>query len=453
MSRRREVPNNPGPVSRPSCLLSYKRPSSINSLESTLPQLFIPKDLKSFRINTYTKTRGRGSRPFPHSLPRLLQRKQAPDLYLHSSVYSSKFRIPQLLCFHTLRKTAGVYLLSSQSGTRHFAGSLTTWASTPTNSPCILPTRRLTLQFANDFGRSALKTGDPGKLLRRSFCMASTVWKGHLTFGLISIPVRMTTAARSERISFNQLHKECHTRVKQPLFCPTHNRIIERSEVVKGYEYEKDQYVLFSEDELDKIEPPSARVAEILEFVKLGEVDPVYFDASYYLAPDEGGTKAYQLLMSAMHESGYAAIAKLTMHQREHIVVVRPGNKGMMLHTMFYSNEIRAAESSSTDKVELKDQEKKLAQQLIQNLAVPFEPQKYKDSYQDNVRAMIAAKLKGQEVTEVAQPHMAPVIDLMEALKKSLAERQAPAKKPPVRAVEPAAGPVAVPKKGKKAVG
>ena len=285
--------------------------------------------------------------------------------------------------------------------------------------------------------------------------MASTVWKGHLTFGLISIPVRLTTAARSERISFNQLHKECHTRVKQPLFCPTHNRIIERSEVVKGYEYEKDQYVLFDEKELEKIEPPSARVAEILEFVKMGEVDPVYFDASYYLAPDEGGAKAYQLLMSAMQESGYAAIAKLTMHQREHIVVVRPSSKGMMLHTMFYSNEIRAAESSSTDKVELKDQEKKLAQQLIENLAVPFDPQKYHDTYQDNVRAMIAAKLKGQEVTEVQQPHMAPVIDLMEALKKSLAERQAPAKKPPVRAVEPAAvaGPVAVPKKGKKAVG
>jgi DNA end-binding protein Ku len=283
--------------------------------------------------------------------------------------------------------------------------------------------------------------------------MATTVWKGHLTFGLISIPVRMTTAARGERISFNQLHKECHSRLKQPLFCPTCNRMVERSEIVKGYEYEKDQYVLFSEEELDKIEPASARVAEIMEFVKLAEVDPLYFDASYYLAPDEGGAKAYQLLMKAMEESGYAAIAKLTMHQREHVVVVRPGTKGLTLHTMFYSNEIRAAESSSTDKVELKDQEKKLAQQLIENLAVPFEPLKYKDAYQENVRGMIAAKLKGQEVTEVAQPHMAPVIDLMEALKKSLAERQAPAKKPPVRAVEPVAGPVAVPKKGKKAVG
>src|SRR5438045_4464330 len=176
--------------------------------------------------------------------------------------------------------------------------------------------------------------------------MATSVWKGHLTFGLISIPVRLFAAARGIRFSFNPLHKVCNSRLKQPLMCPTCNRNVERSEIVKGYEYEKDQYVLFTEEELDKIEPPSAKVAEILEFVKLGEVDPIYFDASYFLSPDEGGAKAYQLLMSAMQESGYAAIAKLTMHQREHIVVVRPSNKGMMLHTMFYSNEIRAAESS-----------------------------------------------------------------------------------------------------------
>jgi len=268
----------------------------------------------------------------------------------------------------------------------------------------------------------------------------------------------MFAAARGERISFNQLHKECHSRLKQPLFCPTCNRNVERSEIVKGYEYEKDQYVLFNEEELDKIEPPSAHVMEILEFVKLDEMDPLYFDSSYYIAPEEGGVKAYRLLMQAMQESGYGAIAKLTMHQREHIVVIRPGSKGLTLHTMFYSNEIRAAESIPTDKVELKDQEKKLAQQLITSLAAPFEPQKYRDEYQENVRGMIAAKLKGQEVTEVAQPHLAPVIDLMEALKKSLAEKQAPAaaaapagKKPPARAVQPISS---VPKKaGKKATG
>src|SRR5215467_7392265 len=294
--------------------------------------------------------------------------------------------------------------------------------------------------------------------------MASTVWKGHLTFGLISMPVRMFTAARGERISFNQLHKVCHSRLKQPLFCPVCNRQVERSEIVKGYEYEKDQYVLFNEDELDKVEPVSAHVMEILEFVKLDEMDPLYFDASYYLAPEDAGAKAYTLLMDAMKDSGYGAIAKLTMHQREHIVIIRPGAKGMTLHTMFYSSEIRAAESVPANKIEVKDAERKLALQLIESLAAPFEPEKYRDQYQDNVRAMISAKLKGQEVTEVAQPRMAPVIDLMEALKKSLAEKHAPAtaatpaavapqpvgKKPPVRAIQPAAQ---AQKRGKKAAG
>lgn len=285
--------------------------------------------------------------------------------------------------------------------------------------------------------------------------MAATVWKGHLTFGLISIPIRLFSAARGERLSFNQLHKECHSRLKQPLFCPTCNRMVERTEIVKGYEYEKDQYVLFSEEELDKVEPASARTMEILEFVKLDEVDPLYFDASYFATPEEAGAKAYQLLMRAMEQSGYAAIAKLCMHQREYIVVVRPRAKGLTLHTMFYSNEIRqVAEYGQTDKVELKDQEKKLAQQLIESLAATFEPEKYHDDYQQSLRAMIEAKLKGQEVAAVPHPQMAPVIDLMEALKKSLAEKQAAAvKKPPVRAV-PAVMPAQAQKKvGKKSMG
>jgi len=270
--------------------------------------------------------------------------------------------------------------------------------------------------------------------------MASTVWKGHLTFGLISIPIRLFSAARGERISFNQLHSVCHSRVKQPLFCPQCNRMVERSEIVKGYEYEKDQYVLFNEAELDKIEPVSAHTMEILEFVRLEEVDPLYLDASYYVNPEEAGLKAYQLLMKAMTDTGYAAIAKLTMHQREHIVIIRPGSKGLTLHTMYYNSEVRAAEELPAGKVELREPEKKLAQQLIESLAAPFEPAKYHDEFQSNVRAMIDAKLKGQEITAVAQPQLAPVIDLMEALKKSIAEKQTTAqatagKKPPARAV------------------
>ena len=270
--------------------------------------------------------------------------------------------------------------------------------------------------------------------------MANSVWKGHITFGLISIPVRLFAAARTERISMNQLHKECHTRIRQPLFCPTCNRQVERSEIVKGYEYEKDQYVLFNEDELDKIEPPSASTMEILEFVKLKEVDPLYFDASYYVTPEEAGKKAYKLLMMAMEESGYGAIAKLTMHQREHIVVIRPRSQGLTLHTLYYADEVRqVAEYGSADKVELKDAEKKLALQLIESLAAHFEPEKFHDTYRQSLRAMIEAKLKGEQVTEAPHPKLAPVIDLMEALKKSLAEKPAPPApaemKQPLRAV------------------
>jgi DNA end-binding protein Ku len=247
-----------------------------------------------------------------------------------------------------------------------------------------------------------------------------------------------------------------------PLYCPHCERQVERSEIVKGYEYEKDQYVLFNEDELDKIEPDSARSMEILEFVKVDEIDPLYYDASYYVTPEDEGKKAYQLLLEAMEESGYAAIAKLTMHQREHIVVVRPRAKGMTLHTMFYTNEIRqVAEYGRTDSAaEPKEQEKKLAAQLIESLAAKFQPEKYKDQYQEAMSALIEAKQQGQEVAEAHHPKLAPVIDLMEALKKSIAEKQqqpaaaASAKKPPVRAVPAASAQAPAQKRaGKKSAG
>jgi DNA end-binding protein Ku len=281
--------------------------------------------------------------------------------------------------------------------------------------------------------------------------MATSVWKGHITFGLIYIPIRLFSAARSERVSFNQLHKECHSRLKQPLFCPTCNRMVERTEIVKGYEYEKDQYVLFSEEEMEKVQPASARTMEILEFVRMAEVDPLHYDASYFATPEEAGQKAYHLLMKAMEETGYVAIAKLCMHQREYTVVVRPRAKGLTLHTMYYVNEIRQVEEyGQTDKVEVKEQEKKLARQLIESLAADFEPQKYHDEFQKRQKELIEAKLAGKEVSAAPQPQLAPVIDLMEALKKSLSGRQAAPKKPPVRATEPVAQSTATAKKGKK---
>jgi DNA end-binding protein Ku len=257
--------------------------------------------------------------------------------------------------------------------------------------------------------------------------MPSSTWKGYLAFGLISIPIRLSPAARTERISFNQLHKVCHTRLKQPLFCPTCDRMVERAEVEKGYEHEKGQYLLFTQEELDEVEPETAHTMEILEFVKLDEVDPVYFDASYYIAPEEAGQRAYQLLTEAMEKSGYAGIAKIAMHNREYIVIIRPREHGLTLHTMFYSNEIRAeAEYGQADKGQIKDQERTLAQQLIESLAAPFEPDKYHDTYQAGLQNLIEAKSSGRKIT--AMPHTqakAPVIDLMEALKKSLAKKPA----------------------------
>jgi DNA end-binding protein Ku len=267
--------------------------------------------------------------------------------------------------------------------------------------------------------------------------MATSVWKGFLTFGLLSIPIRLFSAARSERISLNQLHSVCNSRIKMPLFCPTCDRKVERSEIVKGYEYEDDQYLLFTEAELDSIEPDSGRTMEIQEFVKLEEVDPLYFESSYYVTPEEEGKKAYHLLLKALEQSGYAAIAKLTMHQREHVVIIRPRENGLTLHTMYYQSEIReVAEYGQNQNIELREAEKKLAVQLIENLAADFDPKKYKDEYQEGMRALIAAKQEGKQVAGVVHIKRAPVVDLMAALTKSLEQRPAaPAKKPPVRAI------------------
>ena len=251
-------------------------------------------------------------------------------------------------------------------------------------------------------------------------------WKGFLTFGMISIPIELSPAARSERISFNQLHSVCHSRLKQPLYCPTCEKFVERSEIEKGYEYEKDQYLLFKQEELDEIEPDSAQAMEILSFVKAAEIDPVYFDASYYAKPAEAGVRAYNLLLDAMRKTGYAGIAKVTMHNRENIVIIRARDNGMTLHTMFYNNEIRAAaEASAPNKADVKEAESKLAMQLIESLAAPFEPSQYSDAYQAELEKLIEAKAHGKKMTVMPKTKRAPVVDLMSALQQSLKAKAA----------------------------
>ena len=278
--------------------------------------------------------------------------------------------------------------------------------------------------------------------------MATSVWKGHLTFGLVSLPVRLFSAARAESVSFNLLHKSDNSRIKQVTFCQAEDKAIPRSDLVKGYEYEKDHYVVIEDDEIKRVAPKTAKVMEILEFVETKDIDPVYLESSYYMAPDGGGEKAYALLFEALRKSGYSGVAKIAMHNREHIVILRPGPRGILLHTMYFTNEIRQVDEFRTDLDLVKEKELALANTLIEALAAKFEPEKYKDTYRENLLAMIQNKIDGQKVVEAPEPHIAPVIDIMEALKRTLEIR-----KKPVQAaseavgVEEAAAPVEEPKK------
>ena len=253
------------------------------------------------------------------------------------------------------------------------------------------------------------------------------------------MPVRLFSGARSSGISFNMLHRDDHQRVKQQYYCPADNRVVSRDEIVKGYEYRKDEYVIIEPDEIKKIEPQTAKTMEILEFVKSGDVDPVYFESSYYMLPEEAGRRPYALLTQALEESEYVAIAKLTMHNREYTVFLRPHEGGMMLHTMYYAEEVRKVEGFGAPDVELKDAEVKVAHQLIEALAADWDPEKYTDSFQDNLKKLIQTKLEGGKIAEVEKPKkLAPVVDLMAALKQSLAEMEG-RKKPAATAREAAA--------------
>lgn len=252
------------------------------------------------------------------------------------------------------------------------------------------------------------------------------------------MPVRLFSGARSEGISFHMLHRDDLVRVKQQLICPAENKVVERSDIVKGYEYRKGEYVVVEPEEIKKIEPKTAKTMEIIEFVKSSEVDPVYFESSYYMMPEEAGRRPYALLTKALEESEYVAIAKLTMHNREYTVFLRPHEGGLMLHTMYYEEEVRKVEGFGAPDVELKDAEVKVAHQLIEALAAEWEPEKFHDEFQENLKNLIQTKLEGGKIAEVEKPKkLAPVVDLMSALKQSLAEMEG--KKKPAAHAPPAA--------------
>src|SRR6202050_1056794 len=242
------------------------------------------------------------------------------------------------------------------------------------------------------------------------------------------MPVKLFSGARSSGISFNMLHRDDLSRLKQQYVCLADGKVVERSDIVKGYEFRKDEYVIIDPEEIKKIEPKTAKTMEILEFVKSSEVDPVYFESSYYMGPEEAGRRPYALLTKALEESEYVAVAKLTMHNREYTVFVRPHKGGLMLHTMYYAEEVREVESFGAPDVEVKEAEIKVAHQLIEALADDWDPEKYHDTFQENLKKLIETKLEGGEVQKVEKPKkLAPVVDLMAALKESLAQTKKPA--------------------------
>jgi DNA end-binding protein Ku len=246
-----------------------------------------------------------------------------------------------------------------------------------------------------------------------------------IAFGLVSIPVKLFSATEaSEKISFNMLHKDCGNRVQQQLFCAKDDRTISRDEVVKGYEFQRGQYVLFNEEELKMIEEKSTQSIEISEFLPKEAIDPIYFAKANYIAPDKGGERAYSLLTKALEQTGRWALAKYAARGKQYLVILRPLGNGMVMQQLFYPNEIRSMDELDLGDAIVKDNELKMAVQLAQmGAADEFHPENYRDEVAERTRALIQRKIEGEEITSnLVEEPKAQVIDLMEALKRSLAK-------------------------------
>jgi len=274
-----------------------------------------------------------------------------------------------------------------------------------------------------------------------------------VSFGLVSIPVKLYSATEASRaISFNLLHKACGSRLRQQYFCVKEDVPVSRDDMVKGYEFAKDQYVIFSPQELKAMEEAGTHMAEITEFVPIDAIDPVYFDKAYYLAPDKGGAKPFALLGEALRESGRCAIGRWAARGKQYIVMIRPIEDGLVMQQLLYAREVRSIKDLEIPKTEVKPAELKLAKQLIEQQASDaFDPEVYKDDVSERIEAAIQKKVEGQQITLAEEPPAgAQVIDLMDALRASLEKRatapskaraaEGAARKPPRRA-EPAAEP------------
>jgi DNA end-binding protein Ku len=251
--------------------------------------------------------------------------------------------------------------------------------------------------------------------------MPRPIWKGAITFGMISIPVKLYGATESKDLAFNTLHVECKSRLKQKRWCPVHDREVTADEVVRAYEYVKDQYVEIEDADLENMPIPSKHTIELTSFVKQADIDPVFFERTYYLEPDQVGLKPYSLLLKALKTKQVAAVAKIALRNKESLCVLRGAdNNVLMLETLFYPDEVRTQELSSTPEVMVSQPELNMALSLVEMLEEPFDPAKYHDEYRNALLEVIEAKRSGQEIVAQPEAPLPKTVDLMAALKASL---------------------------------
>jgi DNA end-binding protein Ku len=248
--------------------------------------------------------------------------------------------------------------------------------------------------------------------------------KAVISFGLVTVPVKVYAAANpSSRIGFHLLHAKDEQRLKQQYVCPEDGEVVPRNEMVKGYEYAKGRYVIFTDRELKQLEQDPTHGIEIAEFVPEGRADPVFFEKAYYLGPDTGGEKPYSLLLAAMRVEGYAAVARYASHGKDHLVLLRAGERVIEMHQLYDADEVRSADEIPAPARKASDAELKLARQLMQSIAHDrFDPSQYEDEVKARTKAMIERKLQGQPLAETREKRPAKVVDLMDALKASLAQ-------------------------------
>jgi DNA end-binding protein Ku len=255
-----------------------------------------------------------------------------------------------------------------------------------------------------------------------------TIWNGSINFGLVNIPIGLAVAQQRKDTAFRTLHRECGTPIKQKRYCPVHERDVEADELVKGWEFAKNQFVLVEESDLEAVALQRSQSVDIVRFVPIDQVDPIYFDRTYYLAPagPEAQRRPYVLLLRAMQEAGMAAVGKFVLWGKENLCLIRPLGESLVLETLYFAEDIRprAEIDEAVEETDVKDPELAMARQLVESLVGDFAPEDYENEYRNELRAMLDAKLAGQEIARPEPAPEAPVIDLMDALKQSVAQAQ-----------------------------